>query len=104
MHYRVIGDRDSILGYQLAGVEGFAVHDANAARAAFRAALADNTCAVLTIVENAAEWIEPEIESHRLSGRQPLIAIVPGLLPATGRRNSLTEIVQQAVGVSSGRE
>ena len=104
MSFRVIGDRDSILGYQLAGADGFAVQDADSARAAFQAAVSDSVCAVLTIMENAAEWLGPEIDTHRLSGRLPLIAIVPGLRPAVGRRTSLTEMVQQAVGVGSSRK
>lgn len=104
MGFCVIGDRDSILGYQLAGAEGLAVHDGESARAAFRQAVEPGRCQVLTIVESAAELIGPEIDAHRMTGHTPFIAIIPGLTPASGKRKSLAEMVQQAVGVTSARD
>lgn len=104
MGFCAIGDPDSILGYELAGAAGFSAHDEESARAAFRKAVADTRFQVLTITENAAAWIEPEIDAHRLSGQPPFVAVVPGLHPASVKRKSLADMVQQAVGVSTSRD
>jgi vacuolar-type H+-ATPase subunit F/Vma7 len=67
MAFHIIGDRDTILGFQFAGVAGAPVASAAEAQAAFRQALDRANCRVLILTEQVGEWLAAEAAAHRLT-------------------------------------
>jgi vacuolar-type H+-ATPase subunit F/Vma7 len=102
MPFCVIGDRDSILGYQLAGAGGWPVQDESSARQAFRHVLAQESCRIVLLVHPAEVWLAKEIEAHRKTSRPPLVAAVAGLASGAPPM-TLVQQVQMSVGLSPAR-
>ena len=102
MPFCVIGDRDSILGYQLAGAEGWPVQDESSSRQAFRHVLAQESCKIVLLVHPAEVWLAKEVEAHRNTTRPPLVASVAGLSSGAPPIN-LVQQVQLSVGLSPAR-
>jgi len=84
---------------RFAGVEGVVVKDPASARAAAEKAAADPDIAVL-LVTTGAEALMPEtVGRMKLSGRQPLLTVIPS--PGSGGLgpDSITGLIRQAIGV-----
>lgn len=100
MRYWLIADDSRTLeGMRLGGVSGELVSDAAQAEAAVSRACTDSSIAVLLITTAVSEWIPAAVERHKLSGRQPLLAVIPGPDGRGLGRDSITDLIQQAIGV-----
>ena len=97
--FHIIGDRDSVLGFQLAGVTASPVATEAEARAAFRAALAGKACEILIVTDVVGQWLEEEITEHRLAAKPPFLVHVGDIWGTEVKCRSLESLIQEAVGI-----
>ena len=93
----VMGDRDSVLGFQALGLEVWYVEDPDEARRRLRRLVGEN-CAILYITEKLAQTVQADIA--RLHGSMiPAIIIIPGKSGSLGLADAeLQSAVERAVG------
>jgi len=95
----VLGDKESVLGFKVLGIETFIVDDANLARPVLRR-IAREGYAVIYVTEHIARGIEEEIESYKDS-ITPAIIIIPGKGGPMGLgMMNLKHAVERAVGAN----
>lgn len=99
MAYHVIGDRETILGFRFAGVQGDAVATEEEARAAFSRALSSPENVILIITEKVESMLAEEVNAHRLAAEPPYITVIPDIWGPRGTRRSLQDLINEAVGV-----
>ncbi len=99
MAYHIIGDVDTVLGYRFAGIEGVAVSTQEEAREAFSRATASGEGGILLVTEDVESMIEELVTAHRVSAREPYLAVVPGIWGAKRGRKSLQQLINDAVGI-----
>lgn len=109
--YRIIGERELVLGFALVGVEGTVARTREEALDAFLratgrgAALAANAPAqgarplVLIITEEVSAMLETEVREWQMSGEYPLIVELPSLHGHLPGRKTLTDSIREAIGV-----
>ena len=112
MDYFFLGEAELVTAFRFIGITGQPVHSADDARDAFRrltqsydetagTVLPDiETCRVLIITEEVAEWLGDTLVKWQLSDRYPLIVELPGLMGRMSNRKTLTESIREAIGVS----
>ena len=99
MSYRIIGDLDTVLGYRFAGVEGDSVSSPDEAREAFLKATAPGSRGILLVTEEIEGMIEELVTAHRVSAKEPYLAVVPGIWGAKRGRKTLQQLINDAVGI-----
>ncbi|AJG41009.1 ATPase [Thermotoga sp. RQ7] len=100
MRFYLISDNiDTAIGLRLAGVMGTVVHGREETLEAFNEALQDETVGILLITELAAGEIQEEINSHKISGKLPLVFVIPDRHGWRGDKNFITRYVEEVVGV-----
>ena len=99
MNYFIIGDEDSVLGFELAGVSGKAVENAAEAEAAFDAALGERGNGIIIITEDAADLIREKVDEYLFSASFPLIVEIPGSKGRKDGRKDLRTLVNEAIGI-----
>lgn len=100
MRYWLISDSaEALTGMRLAGVKGELVSDPAAAEAAVNRVCGDESVAVLLLTAAVGEWIPSVVEKHKLSGRRPLLAVIPGPDGAGLGPDYITGMIRQAIGV-----
>lgn len=100
MRYFVIGDEDTVLGFQLAGVEGKEVRTPEEAEQAFDAALANHDFGIVIITERVAELIRDRVDRFIFSEAFPLILEIPDRKGKLEGKAGIREMVNRAIGVS----
>ncbi len=114
MKYYLIGERELVIAFALAGVEGAVAVNRGEALEAFnrvtgRAAVsagesmafipAEERPKVLIITEEVAVWLEDEILQWQLEGSYPLIVEIPGIHGHLDGKKTLTDSIREAVGI-----
>lgn len=111
MDYFFIGDEELVTAFRFVGIDGEAVTDAGHARSVFLKITRgwDETagtvlpnaesCQVLIITEETADWLGDELTQWQLSGRYPLIVEVPGILGKLEGRKTLVDAIRDAIGL-----
>ena len=100
MKYFLLSDNiDTHVGMNLAGVEGVIVHSVPEALKAFSDIIKDKDIGVLLITELVQSFIKEEIKIHKLSGKIPLIFIIPDRHGWRRDKNFITSHVENAIGV-----
>lgn len=99
MRYFCIGDEDTVLGFQLAGVDGQLVRNSVDTRSAFALAIATPDVGIIIITEKLADTIRQDIDKFEASSDLPLILELPDRSGPPSSRKSLAQLVRQAVGV-----
>ena len=100
MRYWLISDsRTALTGMRLAGVAGELVADAGEAEAAVARACADDSVTVLLLTATVGDWLPQLVEKHKLSGKKPLLAVIPGPDGAGLGPDYITGMIRQAIGV-----
>ncbi|MCH5295149.1 MAG: V-type ATP synthase subunit F [Treponema sp.] len=107
MEYFVIGERELVLGFMLAGVKGTPVSNRQEALEAFNAMTGQNKeilasgslPKILILTEDAADMLAPEIQAWQMTGKSPLIVEVPGLHGHIEGRRTLTDAIREAIGI-----
>jgi V/A-type H+-transporting ATPase subunit F len=111
LDYFFIGDSELVTAFRFVGVEGIAVRAAEDTKAAFlkitqgwdeaaRAFLPNmETCRVLILTEEAADWLGETLTDWQLSGKYPLVVEIPGTLGRLEGRKSLVDSIREAIGI-----
>ena len=99
MKYFIIGDRDSVLGFGLAGVPGKTAENPEEADSAFSDALAYPDIGIILITERTAELIRPRVDRYLFTEDFPLIVEIPDRLGKIPGKGELRDIVNQAIGM-----
>ena len=99
MNYFIIGDDDSVLGFELAGVAGIAVETAEEADRAFSSALEDRNNGIIIITEEAADFIRERVDKLLFTSAFPLIVEIPGSSGINPDRKDLRTLVNEAIGI-----
>ncbi|MDC7228628.1 MAG: V-type ATP synthase subunit F [Spirochaetales bacterium] len=99
MNYFIIGDDDTVLGFELAGVFGIAVDNAEQTDAAFSKALEDSNNGIIIITEQAADMIRDRVDKLLFSAAFPLIVEIPGSNGLKEERKDLRTLVNEAIGI-----
>lgn len=110
MNYFVIGERELVLGFNLAGVQGQAVSNRQDALDSFnlhtgqvssvRAAVESERPDILILTEDVADMLSAEVQSWQMKGKSPLIVEIPGLNGHIPGRKTLTDSIREAVGIN----
>ncbi len=111
MDYYFIGDPELATAFRFIGIPGSAISSRAEAVAAFRRltegylAAVDTvlpgaeSCRVLILTEEAADWLGEELIEWQLSGRYPLVVEIPGLMGKLPGRPTLVDAIREAIGV-----
>ena len=124
MDYFFLGDPELVTAFRFVGIEGVSVRDANAASAVFRrmtesynetagavlpAAAAGlkpggtksggESCRILILTEEVADWLGDTLIQWQLSNRYPLAVEIPGLMGRLKGRKTLVDSIREAIGI-----
>jgi len=99
MDFYVIADRDTVTGFKLAGVDGFATDDAREAQAALDRIATESPDRIVIITEPLAEQLEEQIDGIRYSQERPLIVTIPGPDGAESDADALMRTIRMATGL-----
>lgn len=100
MRFFVIADEDTVLGFELAGVEGRSVANPDQAERAFDAALEDSEIGIVIITERIAELIRSRVDKYLFSEQFPLILEIPDRIGKVEGKPDLRSMVNRAIGIS----
>lgn len=95
----VSDNRDTLVGLQLAGIDGVVVHGRAETAAAVKAALGRDDVAILVMTERAAEAVPEMVQAIRESGDLPILVEIPDRHGTTRGSDFLTKYVRDAIGV-----
>ncbi len=104
MRFYCVADEDTVRGFRLAGVQGEVVAGAAQAEAAVRRAADRPDLGVLIVTQSVAADARDLVDEIRMTRTQPLVVEVPGPEGPLPGRKTLRDFVQEAVGISLGRE
>lgn len=99
MRYAIIGDEDTVLGFAIVGVAGQVATNAEEARRAFQAVLADKETSIVILTERVAEMIRPIVDRYVFSEGFPLIVEIPDRHGPMPNRPGIKEMVNTAIGL-----
>ncbi len=109
MQYYIIGQREIVLAFRMAGIEGVVAESREQVLEAFNRVTgkggvanvpSDEIPRVLILSEEAASLIEDEEIQWQKTGKFPLIVEVPGLNGHMKGKKSLSDAIREAVGVN----
>ena len=95
-----LGDKETVIGFNLAGVEGKEIYDPFSAKEAFSVALADEEIAVVIITEKTAALVRKEVDAQIYSRKFPLVIEIPDKDGPAKDRKEIKELIKEAVGIS----
>ena len=115
MDYYFIGDPELVTAFRFIGIEGIAVHDTAQAVSVFRritegwideaGAVLPGTvegaesCRVLILTEEVADWLDELLIKWQLSDHYPLVVEIPGILGKHPGRKTLVDSIREAIGI-----
>ena len=113
MDFYFLGDEELVTAFRFIGIEGMAVKDSTEAIAAFRRitegenagiALPDSvhsaeSCHLLIMTEETADWLGNIMIDWQIGGRYPLIVEIPGINGRLQGRKTLVESIREAIGI-----
>jgi vacuolar-type H+-ATPase subunit F/Vma7 len=98
MTFFCIADKESSLGFRLAGIETREVSTKPEVIEALKVARLTKDVGIILITEKAASFVREEIE-HRIAGEPiPLVLEVPSR-GSTGKKKSAAELLKELVGI-----
>ena len=111
MDYFFLGDPELVTAFRFVGIEGISVSSPDDALDAFRRITESfnetggvvlpgaETCRILILTEEVAEWLGDSLIEWQLLDRYPLVVEVPGLMGRLPGRKTLVESIREAIGV-----
>jgi len=104
MDYFFLGDEELVTAFRFVGIKGSSVRDAEDARNAFHKMTesydpVSESCRILIITEEVADWLGDILIQWQLSDRYPLIVEIPGFLGRLPGRKTLVDSIREAIGV-----
>jgi V/A-type H+-transporting ATPase subunit F len=100
MKFYVIGDRQTVLGFRLVGIEGVEAEDRGDALAALKDAAAREGVGIILITEKVAARIRDEVEARLYGMGFPLVLEIPDSGGPSPERPPLEDVVRKAIGIS----
>ena len=112
MDYFFLGEPELVTAFRFIGIAGQGVRNADDALNAFRRLTESydetagtvlpgiETCRVLIVTEEVADWLGEALINWQFSDRYPLIVELPGLMGRISGRKTLAESIREAIGVS----
>jgi V/A-type H+-transporting ATPase subunit F len=109
--YFFIGDEELVTAFRFVGISGETVTDAHHARSVFlkitqgwdeTAGMVlpnSESCRVLILTEETADWLGDELTQWQLSGRYPLVVEIPGTMGKLEGRKTLVDSIREAIGI-----
>jgi V/A-type H+-transporting ATPase subunit F len=99
MRILVIGHPEAVLGFSLVGVNGQAATSAEEVNQALDRALASPDVGIILVTQDVARLIDERMAQLKLHSTVPLVVEIPG--PQLGQPDhpSLSDLVQQVVGI-----
>jgi len=110
-----LGDEELVTAFRLIGIDGTAVKDAGEAVAVFRRITegaddasavsmpspfpAANSCQILIMTEETADWLGDYMINWQLSGHYPLLVEIPGIAGRLPGRKTLVDAIREAIGI-----
>jgi len=99
MSFHIIGDKDSLMGFNFAGVHGDVAETPREARDAFDAVKRKGVARILIVTEPVADMIEDVLTEHRVSCEPPFVVEIGDLWETPVEHKSLEEMIYEAVGI-----
>jgi V/A-type H+-transporting ATPase subunit F len=99
MKMMVVGHRDAVLGFSLAGVPGLIATTAQEIDQAVNDVLAIPDVGIVLVTDDVGSLIEGRMDKLRLRSSVPLFIEIPGPGCVRPDRPSLSEIIRRAIGV-----
>ena len=99
MRFYVIGDRDTVIGFSLVGVEGTKANSDIEACRSLKNALNCKDIGIILISERLAKKIQPTINELMAQKKCSLILQIPDANGALQGRQSIEEFVLSALGL-----
>ena len=99
MKYVMIGDEDTVLGFEMVGVSGRVAANADEARRAFQAALEDKETGIIIITERVADMIRATVDRYLVTVSFPLIVEILDRMGRQPGRPGIKEMVNTAIGI-----
>ena len=99
MKYVVIGDEDTVLGFGMAGVDGYIAENGAEAEKHFNKIRKDYDAGIVLITERIAETIRPLIDHLMFTEEFPLILEIPDRKGKLEGRLGIREMVNAAIGL-----
>ena len=109
--YFFLGDPELVTAFRFVGIGGIPVHSAEDALDAFRkitegyhgtAAVVlpgAESCRILILTEEVADWLGDTLIDWQLSDRYPLIVEMPGFKGRIPGRKTLVDSIREAIGI-----
>jgi V/A-type H+-transporting ATPase subunit F len=109
--YFFIGDAELVTAFRFVGVDGTAVNNADTAKAAFLKITQGfdvvagtvlpsvESCRILILTEEVADWLDETLTKWQLSDRYPLIVEIPGMMGRLPNRKTLVDSIREAIGI-----
>ncbi|QEN06532.1 Vacuolar H+transporting two-sector ATPase F subunit [Oceanispirochaeta crateris] len=99
MKYYIIGDEDTVLGFEMVGVRGRTATNENEAALAFSEALEDRDIGIIIISEAIADLIRHQVDQYMFTMQFPLIVEIPDRNGRMEGKPGLREMVNAAIGI-----
>ncbi len=99
MKFFVIGDRETVLGFALAGVEGEVVDTPEQTAEALQRAFNKEGLGIIIIPERVASEVRHKIDRYVYKTTFPLIIEIPDRMGPMEGRASIRELIRSAVGI-----
>jgi len=109
-----LGDEELVTAFRLIGIDGIVVKDADEAVAVFRritegeetpdaelppSVPGANSCQILIMTEETADWLGDYTVNWQLSGHYPLLVEIPGIAGRLQGRKTLVDAIREAIGI-----
>jgi len=99
MDYFFLGDPELVTAFRFVGIAGASVRDSDDALSAFRRITGAESCRILILTEEVADWLGDTLVQWQMSDRYPLVVEVPGLMGRLPGRKTLVDSIRGAIGI-----
>ena len=93
-------DKDTALGFKLAGIEVKEIEKKEDMQNIFSPLLRQQDLGILLISEDLAETVREEINAHLYSGKFPIIVEIRSFTGKEKPRKSIDELIKESIGIS----
>jgi V/A-type H+-transporting ATPase subunit F len=100
MKFFVIGDRQTVLGFRLVGIQGTLAAEREDALAALDAAVTRKDIGIVLITEALAAKVRDEVDARLYGIGFPLVLEIPDASGASPERPDIEDVVRKAIGIS----
>ena len=99
MKYAILGDEDTVLGFEMVGVRGKIATTPEEAQAAFDALREDSKIAIIIMTEKTANMIRSTVDRYLFTNSFPLVVEIPDRHGPLPNRPDIKDMVNAAIGV-----